>query len=808
MPLLGGVRPPVAALLCLLLAVSGATALAIGTVRPRAVPQALPDAERQIAADAAASTRADIEARAGELRYTASAYTPATGTAPAASLTAVTPKDPSVRGVALFDLRTGGRLAARGESLPLAPSDVRGVPEREGRTIAPRVVRAGTGLRLLLFARVTLTPPGDQDDQGQVLNWPAPAHRKWLLAVSEALTAPPVHGPTRGVQLLTRDGTVLARTDAPQATSARPAPAHPATAKVVSVRSPHPPTGVAVRSPHPTPVVSVRSPLPARESSALATRAVAAASASAAPGPASGALLGDTHGDRRTIAGWASVDGVGGGKDASGPGLVVLTTSSTATATEHHVRHTRCALVAGVLLALVALLVTALLVFGLQRPLIGLHLTARRLARGAAGGPQAREGDLAVPVPLPRFGEPRRIARALESLRLQLLDGSAPSEPAPARIPVGTRLVVVVAAVLVAAWSVPMLCVVNRADPRTAVPTAVVGDQRDRTMAAADRVRRYLDRSQTDLAAAASAIAGRDVTRRTAVLKRVLAEHTEYRSVYVLDGTGRILTRRGAKPLRTLVHAPTGNGVTLVNASGRIPAIAAYARTGNPPRPHGRAAVEAARGAPAVLFAEIDVSVLDAMLERPGLGHVWLTDEHHRVLAASVGFRAFQRLPGHDLAQLAARKGDFATLPGTARSALIDTRGATADGASVAAAVPLAQAGPTTALGWQVVSAEQASALRLGAFAVQWHTMLTGLLAIAVGAVCLGWTHLVVVRPLRTLTATAERLAAGDRRSVIYPANHDEIGSVTRALELVRQALVTRDRATDPQSRTVPAETH
>jgi HAMP domain-containing protein len=73
--------------------------------------------------------------------------------------------------------------------------------------------------------------------------------------------------------------------------------------------------------------------------------------------------------------------------------------------------------------------------------------------------------------------------------------------------------------------------------------------------------------------------------------------------------------------------------------------------------------------------------------------------------------------------------------------------------------------------------------------------MLAGLLGLAVGAACLGWLHVVVIRPLRAVAVLVERLAAGDRRTVLHPVNHDEVGSVTRSLELIRQALAERDRA-------------
>ncbi|WP_240468188.1 HAMP domain-containing protein [Streptomyces dangxiongensis] len=93
------------------------------------------------------------------------------------------------------------------------------------------------------------------------------------------------------------------------------------------------------------------------------------------------------------------------------------------------------------------------------------------------------------------------------------------------------------------------------------------------------------------------------------------------------------------------------------------------------------------------------------------------------------------------------------------------------------------------------MTAEPAAALQIPAVQAEQRTMLAGILGLAAGAAGLGWLHVVVVRPLRAVAVLVERLAGGDRRTVLHPVNHDEIGSVTRSLELVRQALAERDRA-------------
>jgi hypothetical protein len=259
-----------------------------------------------------------------------------------------------------------------------------------------------------------------------------------------------------------------------------------------------------------------------------------------------------------------------------------------------------------------------------------------------------------------------------------------------------------------------------------------------------------------------------------------------------------VVARVGSRPLRTLVHTPTGSGITAVNTSGRIPSIAAYAQI-----PHNGTP---AAGAPVVLFAEIDVHALDRTLSRPALGSVWLTDQRQKVLAATVGFRAFQSLPDAQLTRLAVGTASAPGTVGTARSAVFSSGAAPLGSSNVAAATPLARTGPVAGLGWQVVSRRSAEALELPAYQVQWRTMLAGLLALTAGVACLGWLHVVAVRPLRALTGLAEQLAAGDRRTVLYPVNHDETGSVTRGFELLRQALVTRDRRPGPPRISIPTQ--
>jgi hypothetical protein len=768
MPLLGGVRPPIAALFCLLIAVAASTVLAIGTTGGQEVPQAAREAEQQIAGDAAAATRTSVESDADALRRAANAYSPTGTTTPTAALKALLPTNGSARGAGLIDPHSGSQLAATGEPLPLAGVDVVAQDrDSDGGPIAARLASAdGAAPRLLLFARITLPVTGDgQDanqDQGQDVKGKTVVQSRWILVVSETLTVPTVYGDGRTARLVNRDGRVLGSSSAPAA--ARPAPGTTAA--------------------------------PGSRDAALPADAADAANAASHVTEASGSMLGDRTGKQRTVAGWGSVAPAGGHGDTSELGLTVLTAHQVAV-TAADGDHLPFALEAAGVLVVITLLVTALLTLFLQRPVVRLHLSASRLARGASDAPAAPadEDDLGRPVPAPAFGEPARIGRALESLRRQLLGETGPS-PAPARRGLGTRTLVVVCALLVGAWSLPLLFLLNRADAAAVIPRTVLADQQARTQAAADRVRQSLGQRYADLTTLAQNISGATAAHDRAPLRRALDAHSQYRSLYVLNRRGTILLRVGDTPLRTITHAPTGNGITTVNTSGRIPSIAAYAQI--PANLANPAAPAVTDDTPVVLFGEIDVHSLDRTLSRPSLGKVWLTDQQHKVLAANVGFRAFQALPDSRLTRLAAGTQSAAGTAGTAKSQVLATGAAPLGRSSVASAAPLAQTGPAAGLGWRVVSARPAESLKLAAYQVQWRTMLAGLLALIVGVACLGWLHILAVRPLRALADLAERLAAGDRRTVLYPVNHDEAGSVTRSLELVRQALAARDRRSGP----------
>jgi HAMP domain-containing protein len=197
---------------------------------------------------------------------------------------------------------------------------------------------------------------------------------------------------------------------------------------------------------------------------------------------------------------------------------------------------------------------------------------------------------------------------------------------------------------------------------------------------------------------------------------------------------------------------------------------------------------------PVAVVGEFDTVYLNSILNHAGMGHVWLVDARHKVIGSDAGFKAFESLPDSSLTGLAVDN------PAQPVHALVPT----SDGTAIAAASPVGTiAGVSRQPSWQVVSAQPVSWLDLSANRTQRLTMLVGLIGLTVSVICLGWLLVVVVRPLRELAGIAERLAAGDRRTVLYPVHHDEVGSITRSLEIIRQRLVADSHAT--ASSTAPA---
>jgi methyl-accepting chemotaxis protein len=734
MAVLGGVRPPLAVLPVLLALVAGLTVFAVGSDAERGVPEAVLSSQQHIAEDGAVALQGAVDQSVSDLRAAAADFGGSKSLPAAEMLSLLDRTYRKWRGTAVVDLSTGRLLASQGEAVPLGKVDLRGLPANP----PPRLVRDDSGVtRLLAFA--TLSQGGRQE----------------LLVASQSLKLPGISvGRNHTLNVVDRDGTTLTSAGPGSGTDRAKALARTA----------------------------------AREAQSKGPSDTAAAGGFDGP---SGSLVAAADGNTRTAVGYAVVARGRATKESpsSELGLTVVTTVRTA----RHGAGTgdlRLALLAAAGLLILAAGVTAVLRMVVQRPVLRLRREAQRLGAG----------DLTAPVHVSRFGEPARVGVALEALRLQLRGKGGASQETVERSPgkrrvllgtgkgrrrLGLRTVLVVCAFALLAWPASMLMTLAGSWPHPAavVPRLITDDQRQRTETTADRVRRGINDGYADLAHLATVIDASRSEEALTVLDRSLHQHGRYQSLYVVDGAGDILVRAGGEP-RTPKKVRIRPGVMQTNTSGTEPVLAAVA-------------AQPVKGAPArsgrrYVVGEFKVQYLAGILNRPGLGSVWLVDSAHRVIASNKGFVAFGRpSDGRLRTQLEAHR----TAKGSAEL-LLGWRNP-----AVAAVAPFSdKRGAASALGWKVASIRPVFWIGLPEYEAQRRIMLVGLLGMTTGALCLGWLYLVVVRPLREVAQHAEALAAGDRRTVLYPRYHDEVGSVARSLELIRQRLPRPDAPPAPGS--------
>jgi protein-histidine pros-kinase len=114
--------------------------------------------------------------------------------------------------------------------------------------------------------------------------------------------------------------------------------------------------------------------------------------------------------------------------------------------------------------------------------------------------------------------------------------------------------------------------------------------------------------------------------------------------------------------------------------------------------------------------------------------------------------------------------------------------------------------GPANGFGWQMgeVIGAQIVSVPMQVPLDRAHRQLTSLL-ISLGAVFIAMLvllnvllHLVVIRPIQQMTASAERVAAGGMDEPEFPAQgRDEIGSLGRSFNLMRRSLANAMRLLD-----------
>ncbi|WP_055530447.1 HAMP domain-containing protein [Streptomyces graminilatus] len=665
MPLLGGVRPPIAVLLTLLVAVSCLALFTVGNSDDRAVSRAIVDSQGDIAADSARSLGTSIEANSAGLRDAVALLGRGRRKPLLDQLDSLASAYGKWRGIAVLDAVSGRELTSFGEPVPL-----KGAPrgDIDEDALRPRLAADGNGAALVVSYALFEGADG----------------KKQLVVSTGALRLPNQSGGSNTYVVDARGRIVAA--SGPKAYDEE--------------------LWAAVQDRD----VDVR-----------------------------------REGRQYYVVGRAEVPDSEHVKDLK---LTMATVAAvpvgTAVADD---RFTGLA-AAGTLLA-VGLLVTLLLVRYIQRPLLGLHQEAQRIARGDLGDPVAVRAAR---------GEARRIANALESLRQQLLDRSAGFAPRTQqrRQRIGLRVIVLGCAALIAAWAVALPFAASARDDDQ-VPQQIGLDQQYRTQSAADRVHGTLAQTVADLSTIAQ-LADNNKGGVAKVLDDQLPGHDNWGSLYLVDREGKILARAGKTPLDTdrkaaLAQVKTNTpGVVQLNHSGKVPVVAAAVTVGD--------------GSRQLLVSELTPDAFNGVLTRSRLGRTWLVDAGGRIIASNQGFIAFSSPPRPN--------GDI-----------------------LAAALVKGVAATNDRLGWRVVTHKPTSWLRLAGYESERSAELSALLAVAAAVLGLGWLELTVLRPLRAAGRSAGALASGERTAVIYPVHQDEVGSVARSLELLRQQLADPRRETD-----------
>jgi HAMP domain-containing protein len=398
----------------------------------------------------------------------------------------------------------------------------------------------------------------------------------------------------------------------------------------------------------------------------------------------------------------------------------------------------------------VLVLVAALLVAGLVGPVRRLREDALAVASGQPGGRMRRQW----------ISETHRIAAAFrpgarEEEQPQERGGWRPS----------ALVAVALATTVLLAWSGLALGTIGRHDVQ--VPGQAVQVTQRLAATTATALRRSLQQSLTDLRSFAALAAGTDVADLRPALQELTSRRDRYRSVYVVDPDGRSQVRAGREPLRAEEPLPPGSGLHQQSVAHRVPVIYATA-----PLP----------GSGSVVVAELDVVKLSAQVRLPG-GVGRLVDAELRTVAATVGYQAYEPLAAEPL-----RANVSEALHGVADPAVWEVDGRT----SVVASAALYGSKDFNDLQWAVVVEQPVSQLPLPGNHIRRTAWLAALVASVAALGAFGWFVLVLLLPLRRLAASADRFAAGDTSTVIYPQRPDEIGTVARCLELHRQSVEER----------------
>jgi HAMP domain-containing protein len=449
----------------------------------------------------------------------------------------------------------------------------------------------------------------------------------------------------------------------------------------------------------------------------------------------------------------------------------------------------RIAVAAGLAMLAIALFAGTLLWFGLVGPI-------RRLARQSPLIPAVGVADL------PGWrGEARDLGRSMHRLAVEFSTEAAPARRAAvagslrARIS-GGGIVLCVALVPVLAWAGAVAYGVYASAP-VDVPGQVATDQAASTTVLAASIQARLAAAGEDLSTVAAAaqtdLSGDDSdagpttptspakptasaaatspaslsagplasgARLETLVQSVTMASTAYSAVYVVDRGGKVVALAGDSPragVKSTGAAATAATVVEGATSGHSALLYAVLPIGG-----GDSAV-----------AEFSDAQLITAVQHDSLGTVNLADDGDRVLLSNASFTAYAALSGSQAqtAQAARARG---------------TRGASGrvDRHAVVEAGALAPGGARL-----VLTTDRATAkIAVSGVLLRQSVQLLAMLAVTAALLCGGWILLMVLMPLRLLERRARAVADGDHSEAVVPQRADEIGQLSRALDLLRRA--------------------
>ena len=450
----------------------------------------------------------------------------------------------------------------------------------------------------------------------------------------------------------------------------------------------------------------------------------------------------------------------------------------------------RIAVAAGLCMLAIALFAGTLLWFGLIGPV-------RRLAGQSPRIPAVGVADLQS-----WRGEARDLGRSMHRLAVEFSTEAAAARRAAvagslwARVS-GGGVVLCLALTPVLAWAGAVTYVVYASAP-VIVPGQVATDQAASTAVLAASVQARLAAAGEDLstvAAAAQTDVGSDTSgggsaastssakptasaaasspasasplasadRLQTLVESVTMASTAYSAVYVVDRGGKVLALAGDSPRGA------------VKSSGAAAAVAATVVEG------------ATSGHSALLYAVLPIGggdsavaeFSDAQLitavQHDSLGTVNLADDADRVLLSNASFTAYAALSGAE-----ARTAQAARMRGTpGASGHVDRQAVVEAGAVVPGGARLA------------LTTDRATAkIAVSGVLLRRGVQLLALLAVTAALLCGGWILLMVLMPLRRLERRARAVAEGDLSEAVVPQRADEIGQLSRALDLLRRAAL------------------